>query len=257
MTRIPTLFIGQNRLAFPELDSTNQYALELLSKIKPSEGTVISADFQHQGRGQIGSGWHSAPHQNLLFSCILYPHFLPVRHQFQLSQAVALAICETVQYFVQAEVKIKWPNDIYIQDKKVAGILIQNALHGKQILNSVIGVGLNVLQKTFPEVLPNPTALAHWTDQALDLEAVLSVACSNLEKWYLQLKRHQSAFIQQCYQEQMYHFAVPVLFQREGEEDSFSGKIVGTTEAGKLMVESSAGLQTFAPKELRFIHTES
>lgn len=257
MTRIPTLFIGQNYLAFPELDSTNQYALDLLSKIKPSEGTVISAAFQRQGRGQIGSGWHSAADQNLLFSCILYPNFLPLQLQFQLNQAVALAICETVLHFVQAPVKIKWPNDIYIGRQKVAGILIQNALHGKEILNSVIGVGLNVLQQDFPADLPNPTALCHWTDQPLHLEAVLAVACAKLEKWYMHLKRHKSALIQEAYFEQMYRYAEQAYFQKAGEAEYFLGKIVGTTETGKLMIESSTGLQIFAPKEVRFANGES
>ena len=251
MLRIHTLFIGQNYLSFPELESTNQYAIELLSKIKPSEGTVISTDFQSQGRGQIGSSWHSAAHQNLTFSCILYPTFLPVKDQFYLNQAIALAICETVRHFVKnGEVKVKWPNDIYINDQKVAGILIQNALHGKQILNSVIGIGINVLEEQFPAALPNPTSIIHWTNETLDRSSVLAIACHNLEKWYLTVKRNQFNQIREAYQQALYRFATESFFQRADTGEVIFGKIVGTNPTGKLMIEHKEGISTFAPKEI-------
>jgi len=153
---------------FRVLDSTNTYALKLLSQIRPKAGTLISADYQTTGRGQMGRDWHSAPGLNLCLSCILYPE-TNAQNQFAISMAVALAVRDTVADFINQErVKIKWPNDIYVGDKKIAGILIQTSIHGNVIIYCVAGIGLNVNETDFPAELPNPTSLKLETTETLD-----------------------------------------------------------------------------------------
>ncbi len=173
-----TLFIGKVYLRFDELSSTNDHAAELLApehpshtKSKPAEGTVIRADSQSAGRGQFGSRWESAAGKNLTFSVILYPEWLEIEAQFYLSMAVALAVhnavCEV--YRGPLPVQIKWPNDLYLGDQKMGGILIQNSLSGARIQSSIIGIGLNVNQLHFDPDLPNPVSLASASGHAFDL----------------------------------------------------------------------------------------
>ena len=129
---------------FEVLSSTNTYATELLAKTTPSEGTVISAGFQEAGRGQIGSSWTASAGKNLLLSVIPYPRWLAARQQFTLSQAVALAVADTISSATGKMAEVKWPNDVYLEGKKLAGILIQNSLSGTYLQNAVVGIGLNV-----------------------------------------------------------------------------------------------------------------
>ncbi len=147
-----------NIIEFDEISSTNNYANDLvLQKIVP-DFTIIKTNFQTKGRGQIGNSWISNKGDNLLFSIILHPTHLQASNQFILSQCVALALRDTIANFCK-NVCVKWPNDIYVNDKKIAGILIENKLLGKQIESSIIGIGLNVNQTNFVGA-PNPTSLA-------------------------------------------------------------------------------------------------
>ncbi|HZX59878.1 MAG TPA: biotin--[acetyl-CoA-carboxylase] ligase, partial [Mucilaginibacter sp.] len=122
-----------------------------MSNSKPlPDGTVIMADDQHAGRGQQNNRWHSEPGKNLTFSLLLRPSFLSVTRQFDLTRAVSMGIIEALRPFLGEKLKIKWPNDIYYEDRKMGGILIENTLQSNQIKNSVIGIGLNINQEAFP-----------------------------------------------------------------------------------------------------------
>ncbi|MCR5455653.1 MAG: biotin--[acetyl-CoA-carboxylase] ligase [Bacteroidales bacterium] len=150
-----------NEIKYTIIDSTNDEAQrQLQNGIAPKEDFVIRADFQTDGRGQRGNTWHSPNAMNLMFSYVYYPIKLEARHQFMLSQATALSVAD---YFVQKglkDVSIKWPNDIYVGMKKICGMLIENTVSGHYIKYSIIGIGVNINQNTFPENLPNPTSLA-------------------------------------------------------------------------------------------------
>lgn len=182
-----TLFIGKVFKQFAKLASTNDYALLLLSKSKPSEGTVISTLNQYKGRGQIGSTWESEAGKNINFSLILYPTFLPVKDQFQLNQAMSLGVRDFVAEYLLNPVKVKWSNDIFVKGKKVAGILIQNSIMGSQIRSSVIGIGINVNQTEFASNLPNPTSLKLEMGTDFDLVKLGAGLCQCLEQRYLKL----------------------------------------------------------------------
>ena len=236
MKRPNTLFIGQVLYDLPQVASTNEYALSLLSKSKPLEGTVISTFCQTSGRGQIGSQWESEPDKNISLSVILYPDFLRVKHQFQLSQAISLAVFDFVTYHLgTAEVKIKWPNDIYLGNFKVAGILLQNSLINNFIRSSVAGIGININQTDFLTRPPNPTSFKLIKGREFDLESMALSLCQFIEARYLQLKSGKIVPLQQDYLRNLYRFQTPALFQRTSGE-IFQGTITGLEESGELRV---------------------
>ena len=258
-----TLFIGKVYLRFDELPSTNDYAAELLlsagpsaglayTKSKPAEGTVVWADSQSAGRGQFGSRWESAAGKNLTFSVILYPSWLEIGAQFHLSMAVALAVHDAVSSLTDGEfpVRIKWPNDLYIGNRKTAGILIQNALAGTSIKSSIVGIGLNVNQLDFDPTLPNPTSLALSFGHAFDLGGVADTIFECLERRYLQLKAGQAAQIKSAYEGLLYRRGVESNFTDTSTGVDFTGIILGVTEAGQLRVLTEQGERTFGVKEI-------
>lgn len=253
-----TLFIGKVYHRFGELPSTNDWAVELLSKSKPPEGTVVRADSQSAGRGQFGSRWVSSPGKNLTLSVILRPTWLSVSAQFYLSMAVAVALRDLLEDKVPSTLhlptlQIKWPNDIYLNTHKVAGILIQNTLSGQQLQASVVGIGLNVNQVEFDASLPNPTSMALAFGQYFDLDEVAERLFECLEQRYLQLKSGGGSAIKAEYERHLVLANNPARFVRTADGVEFTGIIRGVTEGGRLRIETDAGEESFEVKELRLI----
>lgn len=232
--------------------STNAYTHTLLSKIKPVEGTVISTFHQTDGRGQIGSKWESAPDKNISLSLVLYPNFLAAKDQFQLNIFVSLAVFDFVKNCLpDLPVSIKWPNDIYVGDKKIAGILIQNSLINTQIHSTVAGIGININQTAFVTNPPNPTSLKLESCQVFNLEALIVSLCEFLEQRYLQLKAGKIVPLKQAYLHQLYRFGIPANYQRNSGE-TFEGTITGIDEIGRLKMEVEGRPEVFDLKELRY-----
>lgn len=253
ITNNNTLFIGKVLLHLKELNSTNAYALNLLTKNKPGEGTVVSAWNQTQGRGQIGSSWESEAGKNITISIILYPSFLPIRQQFILNQAISLGIFDFISKFISTQVKIKWPNDLLVRDKKIAGTLIQNILSSNIFQSSVIGVGINVNQVLFKSDAPNPTSLKLETKKEYDVNSLIDLLCSAIEKRYLQLRAGNISILQQDYLNNLHQFQEEAIYQRTDNREIFSGKIVGIDESGKLIIDHKKGQSAFSMKEVRFL----
>ena len=247
-----TLFIGKIVHHFEELGSTNEYAVNLISKSNPSEGTVISAYKQTSGRGQIGSKWDSEPGMNLTLSVILYPGFLEASRQFLLTQAIALGVFDCLKAYVASNLFMKWPNDIYHENKKTGGILLQSGLKGSQLMWCVAGIGINVNQTIFNPGLPNPSSLKAICGKTIELEELSIKLCQSLEYRYLQLKRGQIKALQAEYLENCYRFMEEALFERPNA-DVFSGKIIGVDPSGKLLIAHSKGEEAFGMKEVRFV----
>lgn len=245
-----TLFVGKVFHEFLSLPSTNLYALELLSKSKPSEGTVISAVHQTAGRGQIGSSWETEPALNLTLSVILYPSFLPPQQQFSLTQAVALSVRDLITRYTEKAVKVKWPNDIYIGDGKVAGILIQTTLSQKGFQNCVVGTGINVNQEQFSPLLPNPTSLLLETGKTFELHQLAEEYCQSLEQRYLQLKKGLGRAIGEEYLQHLYGMGRQALFERPGGEQ-FTGVIRGINATGQLIIRHSGQEEAFHLKQVK------
>src|SRR5687768_10725094 len=135
---MPPLFIGSTTIELASVDSTNNFAKDLLRSEKPLEGTLIFAHEQSQGRGQKGNSWISEKDKNLTLSIILYPHFLEAEKQFFLNMAISLAVKDFCESFLDKEIKIKWPNDIYHHNQKLGGILIENTISGNKIASSIV-----------------------------------------------------------------------------------------------------------------------
>lgn len=249
-----TLFIGKVIHHFEQLPSTNSFATDLLAKNKPSEGTVISASNQVAGKGQHGSIWETSANQNITLSVILYPTFLLPKHQFWLSQAVALAVRDFVSAILpQKEVFIKWSNDIYVGDKKIAGILIQNSISRNGIANSIIGIGLNVLQSEFEfKGQRQATSLFLEKQQAYNLDYLKYELFWHLESRYLQLKANKIHQIQSDYMEVLYKYKIPHRYELPNGEQ-FTGIIQGIEPNGQLVINRNGELLSFGIKEVRFL----
>jgi BirA family transcriptional regulator, biotin operon repressor / biotin---[acetyl-CoA-carboxylase] ligase len=165
--------IGKELIWLQKTDSTNQYLQDMLKKSKMPEGTMVIADEQTEGRGQRGNHWESSTGENLTFSFIIYPDFLELTNQFMLSKIIALALFDLLIGYNE-NVKIKWPNDIYIGKKKIAGILLENVIKGTKISNTIVGIGLNINQKIFPEALPFASSLSLETGYDYKLPTILN-----------------------------------------------------------------------------------
>lgn len=159
-------------------ESTNTAAREIQSDGTP---LVIVSDNQTAGRGQRGNSWESEPGKNLTFSLVVFPRYMRPAAQFELSMLVSLGIVSALETYTEGEwLKIKWPNDIYFGDRKIAGILIENSLGENSIERSIIGIGLNVNQTTFKSDAPNPISLTHTTGLEHDREKLLDSICNSI-----------------------------------------------------------------------------
>lgn len=171
-------------IRFDEIDSTNAEARRNL--VHATEGTVWTASYQTNGRGQYTRRWESSKGQNLLATLLLRPVFLPANRQFLISKCTALAICDflrTLHLFP----RIKWPNDIYIGPNKICGILIEHQLSGNDLMASIIGFGINVNQTQF-QGAPNPTSIALETGLQHQVEVLLPQILFQIQKWYQTLR---------------------------------------------------------------------
>ncbi len=243
--------IGDQVIHLSSAESTNLFAIDLLANSKPAEGTVVVTDDQTHGRGQSGSSWQSEPKKNAALSVILYPTFLHPREQFYLSQIVSLSIWDALHDFLGDKVRIKWPNDIYVNDKKICGILIQNSISSNKILSSVIGIGLNINQQKFSTDLPNPTSLIIETGEAYPISDVLEILYKKLNQYYLQLQTKNFALINTAYLERLYKFGELANFQDQ-DGLNFTGAIEGTSPTGKLKINTPDGVRFFNLKEVSF-----
>ena len=219
---------------------------------KYHEGDVVWADFQTAGRGQRGHEWHSRKGENLTFSVVLEPTFVPIAEQFSVSEVVALSLVDMLaEYGIGA--KIKWTNDIYVGDKKLVGILIEHSLAPNSLRRTVVGVGINVNQTEFDASLPNPVSMAQLLGNKLDAEDVLKCFLTHLQRNYEVLRSGGKAELHDRYNELLYRkdeyhtYALP-----SGEK--FSAKIVATAPSGALSLQDETGkTKDYLFKEVEFI----
>lgn len=242
---------------YNELDSTNNEALRLLST--NANMSVIAARSQTAGRGQRGNSWSAEAGQNLTFSILLRfgtEHLpeMPAKSQFSISQAVTLALTELL-HTKGVEGKVKWSNDIYVGDRKIAGILIENALSGNGLANSVIGIGLNTNQTEFPSNLPNPTSMLIESGSKFKNEALLEEYMDIFDS-YMQLcfsvpgrKRLKDGF-----RSNMYRFGEMHEFNDLRTDTTFTGRITGVSDIGMLEISDADGIvREYGFKEISFV----
>ncbi len=237
------------------IGSTNTYLRELGGGDPAYDYEVAVADFQTAGRGQKGNTWESEQGKNLLFSILAHPKNIKVREQFYISEAIALAVSDSVMAALgpqfAREVSVKWSNDVYWKEFKMAGILIENTLQGDRILDTVVGVGLDVNQEVFLSDAPNPISLKNITGRDYDRDALLSDIVERF-KGYMELQADKRSDVDKLYRNR--------LFRREGyhrfrdAQGEFEACIEGIRPDGCLMLQTTSGEhRVYEFKQVQFI----
>lgn len=232
-----------------EVDSTNNF-LRNFQSVSPRPVTLAIAEYQCAGRGQRGNSWESERGKNLVFSMLVHPH-LPVSRIFALSEVCALAIRDAIGAFVEP-IEVKWPNDIYWNDRKIAGILIETTLTGKMIEDAILGVGVNINQEAFLSDAPNPVSLRQILGREEDRMKVLDKVVENFSANMECLQREgydelHTRYMQSLYRREGYH-----PYRDEGGE--FLAEIVGVEPSGHLLLKDADGCQRrYAFKEVETV----
>jgi len=235
------------------IDSTNKYALKLIESGSCSEGLVINAEEQSAGKGHGDSFWESEKGKNLTFSLVLQPGFIEPSNQFLITKIVSVSIRNVLSNYLSADLlKIKWPNDIYFKDQKLAGILIQNTISGQSLEYSVAGIGLNVNQEVFKSDAPNPVSMAKLTGLKYNRLILLEELIGEIFSVYI--RSASSSFterLNEIYLENLYWLNQTAKFKEQGKV--FTGKIKGIGSYGRLQLEKENGkLQEYDFKEVEF-----
>jgi BirA family biotin operon repressor/biotin-[acetyl-CoA-carboxylase] ligase len=239
-------------IVYPQLGSTNSEMKRLLSKSHLAENTVVITTHQTAGRGQTGNSWESEANQNLTFSLLLRPHFLAPHLQFYISKIISLALVDTIKQTTKLDASIKWPNDIYINDSKVAGILIENSILGHRLDYSIVGIGLNVNQEQFVSDAPNPISIKQASGIHLELEGLLERLLENIEHQYHQLETNRLSLIDRQY--------INSLYRKDGfhsyrdEQGTFEAAIHNIGEMGLMtLIDTEGKKREYAFKEVSFV----
>lgn len=247
--------IGQQFIELASVDSTNKYAAEQLALRKLRHGAVILAHEQTAGRGQRGRVWRSGGGLDLTASVVLMPQRMRVAGQAVLAKMAALAVHDVVaDAFRQAglatgPVRIKWPNDVLVDRRKISGILIKNEVVGTLVQSCVVGIGLNV-NNTDLEADIQATSLRLETGREHDRRAVLEALCDRLEAWWQRVEAEDPA-VGQAYADLLWSRGRFAEFQLDGEP--FTGRPMDVDEEGRLLVEDGEGrVQAYGTERLRF-----
>jgi len=248
--------IGNKIFEFDRVDSTNTVADQIFQQRDPADGEVVWAHDQYAGRGQHDHTWVSEPGKNLSFTVILRPRFLPPHRQFMLNKAVALAVADFVAGALQKgphpPVSVKWPNDIYVGESKIGGILIENKIMGSKLDTSLVGIGINVNQRVFPPEIPNPTSLVSFLKQETDVREMLTWVCRHLESRYAALQEPGKGNLDEAYDSRLLGFEQWRNYTLQGRISR--GKIKGVNLTGQLLIETVTGTTlSFDHGEVGFI----
>ena len=244
------LSFGASNLHYlPSCHSTNEVAQNLV-KAGCNEGNIVITDDQFAGKGQTGNTWQSEPSRNLTFSLVLKPAFLSPNEQFMLTVAVSRAIQDTLAEYLPGEVKIKWPNDIYFGERKIAGILIENVLRGSEFEYCIIGIGLNVNQESFPGV-DRAVSMKLISGEEFDRNEILNSLLLSVDNYYTCIRNGEGLELKKKYHENLLGKGEERQFRTAGNE--FTGIIQATDEHGRLIVWSPEKTYRFNHKEVEML----
>jgi BirA family biotin operon repressor/biotin-[acetyl-CoA-carboxylase] ligase len=238
-----------NRVHFlPIVDSTNNYVAKLLSSGNLAHGTVILAETQTAGKGQRGNSWVSSSGKQFTASIYLETAFLSVEDSVALNMMVALSVKACIASFLKDEVHIKWPNDILVNDKKIAGILIETQIAAGKVKGAICGIGINLVPELDEKTSTNLTDLSGKTQEPfVVLDALLPVLNANFQ----QLKAGDFAELKSNYLAKLWR-----LNQLQnvivGDNEIKTGKIIGVTNSGDLIFQVDEEELNFGLKEIKF-----
>lgn len=245
-----------NTIHLDKTDSTNSFLRRQTELGLLTEGiTMVWTEEQYGGRGQRGNTWESEPGKNLTFSLLIHPTFLAPSRQFLLSQAMALAVVNTLCKIDEAEkdaFSVKWPNDIYWNDYKIGGTLIECDLQGRSIKNCIIGTGLNLNQTEFRGDAPNPVSLIQIFNREFQPAAVLDDICSEFLRLYGTIQKGGASRVASAYKRRLYRRKGT--YPYEDSDGEFYASIQDIKPAGHLILRDTDGnIRRYAFKEVRFL----
>jgi BirA family biotin operon repressor/biotin-[acetyl-CoA-carboxylase] ligase len=245
------MIIGSKRIFIDKVSSTNTHSSFLIRKGNVQEGTIVHTNFQTAGRGQPGNTWESQYGKNLLFSIILYPLSVKADKQFIISKMISLGIRDYLTKIIPG-VCIKWPNDIYVRNDKIAGILIENAIVKNEIENTIAGIGLNVNQDKFSRAVLNATSLKKITGKEFVLDDCLTGLSASIDLRYKQMLYEKKSLIDDDYLSALYRYGD---FNEFSDSNGiFEGKIIAVTGTGRLQIEDRRGrIYEYGFKEVDFL----
>lgn len=233
---------------FDTLTSTNDEARDR----RYGHGDIVWAERQTAGRGQRGHTWISPEGENLTFTLVVEPQFLPANEQFLLSETLALALCDTFADF-GIETRIKWTNDIYHEERKLVGILIEHFYAGTHLSRTLLGIGINVNQTAFDPALPNPVSMRRITGRTFEREAVLEAFARRFGERYARLERGEKEAIEADYRARMYRIGCAQRF-RLPDGSTLTATIEGVRPGGELLLRHDDGTRhAYRFKEIEFI----
>lgn len=242
-----------NIIRLKEVDSTNSY-LKSLSEYDSDALTIAVADYQSAGKGQGTHTWESMAGENLLFSLLVCPTWIPVRRQFLLSMAGALAIKEALDAYAEG-FTLKWPNDVYWNDKKISGTLIETSVDSQGVKRCIFGIGININQSQFESDAPNPVSLCQILGHEVDREEVLQKVIAAFGQYYELLRRADYVDVSG-----IYHLS---LYRRNGyhwyedADGKFEGAFVEVEDDGHLVLHDRKGvIRSYTFGELKFLNDE-
>ena len=241
-----------NIIKLNAIDSTNSYLKELVQKSVLDTFTVVVAKEQTLGRGQLGTTWVSEQGKNLTFSLLIRFSDFKIQDQFYLSMAVSLGLISALKQFVGVSLKIKWPNDILAEKDKIAGILIENILRSSVINYSIIGIGLNVHQETFPRNIENVTSLKKISGTIFNEDELLYSILNSIKKYVKFIEEEAFEGLKKMYLAELYKINTPAMFE-DKKGVVFLGKIISVDKNGRLVVElENETTRKFNLKEIKF-----
>ncbi|WP_418636409.1 biotin--[acetyl-CoA-carboxylase] ligase [Winogradskyella sp.] len=235
------------------IDSTNSYLKDIVSVTLPKDYTVVVAEKQTKGRGQMGAEWQAESGKSLTVSVFKSLASFDVKEQFYISMAVSLAIFKALSVFKIPQLRIKWPNDILSADTKICGILIENVIKNNNLQGSIIGFGLNVNQKYFDN-LPQASSMSLLTGVIYNKDEVLSEILKQMKFYFNILESNNHSKIKEEYESFLFRKDKPSTF-RSSNNNSFSGIIQGVTKSGQLQVWTEDEIiRTFDLKDVKLLY---
>ena len=230
-----------NIIKLDAIDSTNNYLKKIILNEGINDYTVVTAKFQTQGKGQLGTEWESEHSKNLICSIYKKEINIKVQDQFVISALVSLALIKTLRKVNLSNMHIKWPNDIMSDNKKICGILIENIVKENYIKDTVIGIGLNVNQTIFNN-LPNAASIKNLIGTTCSIDEILKDLVKNVKYYFNELDKSSINSIFEKYEDALFRINKPSTF-KNSKGEIFSGYIKGVSRSGKLNVMLEDNLQ--------------
>jgi len=213
---------------------------------------IVAADEQTEARGQMGTKWLSEEGKNLTFSMFVSMEYFPVSRQFELNQAISLGLLKALKKYMPNS-KIKWPNDILADTKKIAGMLIENSVSKNYLKHSIVGIGLNVNQTDFPEEIPNASSLKLLRQRDFDLDLLLSEITDSIKSYIADIEAKKNDELKKEYLHNLYLYNRKATFYNKKNE-RFAGRIIGISDEGQLLLKlQSTEIVAFDHKEIQFL----